>query len=757
MRKGFNVNGIVQGVGFRPFVARIAQELGLTGFVLNTGTGVQIEVQGDPDLVSVFERKLHREKPSGAFYIYIESAVLPERHDESSFAILQSDRQKELFTFIPPDLATCDECVKETFDRSQRRYLYPFTNCTDCGPRYTVIEALPYDRPKTSMKGFPMCPQCNDEYSNPSDRRYHAQPIACPACGPTTRLIARDGSVTPDPDLTKTARLLEAGKVLAIKGLGGFLLACDAYNESAVRRLRELKRRPKEPFALMALLDTVQEHCEIDEEQLATMNSKACPIVLLKKKRSSSIPDVVAPGQNYLGFMLPYTPLHHILFHHLPKAVLVMTSANLHGDVIYYKDEDIGLVLNLCDYALVHDRPIVTHVDDSVVQFLSDGPHIIRRSRGFVPLPIKLSNAEHPPLLAAGGDEKSTFALAKSGYAVFSQYIGDLENVKAQQTYDKVFHHLRNLFNIDPTLVVVDKHPAYYSRKIGLSLGLHTVEVQHHVAHALSVMEEHRLEEAMALVFDGTGYGDDGTLWGSEAFYVKGFHYERLGHLSYFPLVGGAKAIKSPWRIAAALMPPEEAERRLGPNAREVSELAQAPGFPLACGMGRLFDAVSALLGICTEQTYEGEPAQLLQMAAEKSTETGTFADSISISSGVVQSVEVIRMICELMDRGKNVEDIARLFHNTVIELAVRMLDGASCHNVVLSGGSFQNVLLYEGIRRRLTDMGFQVYRNNVVPMNDNGIALGQIAYVLRRYEHVPWDTDEDTRDQREESDSRVS
>jgi len=737
MRKAFRINGIVQGVGFRPFVARIAKQLNLTGFVLNSGHGVYIEVQGEEHLVKVFEENLNNEKPHESIYIEFDTWECEEIQDEKDFVILASETNADIFTFIPPDLATCHDCVEEILTPSNRRYLYPLTNCTNCGPRYTVIEKLPYDRPNTSMKPFPLCAECYREYTNQKDRRYHAQPVACPDCGPQTYIVSKDGGMIADPDLRKTVDILKNGKVVAIKSLGGYLLACDALNETAVNRLRKLKRRPQEPFALMSTLSNIENFCYVNGAEKDLLESPAAPIVLLQKKPYGSLPEVVAPGQNYLGFMLPYSPLHHIIFYHWPEAVLVMTSANLHGEVIYYEESDLPKLLEMADYVLTHDRAIVTHVDDSVVQMLSDGPHLIRRSRGYVPLPIKLSNQCKVPILATGGDEKATPALAKNGYAIFGQYVGDLKNVRTMDTYLKVIDHLKALFEIEPQVVVTDKHPGYLSHRFAYSTGLPVIELQHHVAHALSVMEENQLSKAIAIVYDGTGYGDDGTLWGSEVLLVENSDYQRLFHFDYMPLVGGEKAIEEPWRLAASLLQIDQAERFFGERGRNIALLGEKGRFPLACGMGRIFDAVSALLGVCTMATYEGEPAQKLQMIAENSLEKGNFADNISINESAVSTRDIIQNIVELLNKGYEINDISRIFHNTVAELTVRMVIKFDCENVVLSGGSFQNNILYNSVRDRLEKLGLKVFRNRQVPMNDNGIALGQIAYVLRRSDNV--------------------
>lgn len=429
-----------------------------------------------------------------------------------------------------------------------------------------------------------------------------------------------------------------------------------------------------------------------------------------------------------------------------------MTSANLHGEVIYYEDSDLPRLLKMADCVLTHDRAIVTHVDDSVVQVLSDGPHIIRRSRGYVPLPIKLSTQCKVPILATGGDEKSTPALAKNGYAILGQYIGDLKNVRTMQTYVKVIDHLKELFDIEPQIVVTDKHPGYLSHEFAYSLGLPVMEVQHHVAHALSAMEENQLSKAVAVVYDGTGYGDDETLWGSEVLFLEDTSYQRLFHFDYIPLVGGEKAIEEPWRLAASLLEPDEAEKFFGRKGRQIALLSKEAPFPLACGMGRIFDAVSALLGICTITTYEGEPAQKLQMVAEKSLEKGDFADNVSIKGSVVSTKDIIQNILELIRTGYEATDIARLFHNTIAKLTVKLTENVGYETVVITGGSFQNSILYNTVREYLEKTGMKVFRNRQVPMNDNGIALGQIAYALRRKDNVFGNTHVSGGDTREQS-----
>lgn len=739
------ISGIVQGVGFRPFVYNLAHKYNVKGFVINDEKGVFIDVEGPEENLSRFLRGLQA-PPSIAQIEKIET----EFHDLCGyefFKIEKSKRSGEKFTFISPDVATCNDCLKELFDPLDRRYLYPFINCTNCGPRFTIIKDIPYDRPSTTMAAFDMCSLCAEEYHNPTDRRFHAQPTACPRCGPSVTLVKNDGSSVIDGDpIEKTVAFLKQGKIVAIKGLGGFHLACDAYNEKAVNTLRSRKYREDKPFALMCRdIHIAKKVCEIDEKTEKMLTGPQRPIVVLRKRSKNPVASSVAPGHINLGVMLPYTPLHHLLFAHEIEA-LVMTSGNLSDEPIVYKNDDaLERLSGIADFFLLNDRDIHIRCDDSVVKPIGGKETFFRRARGYVPFPIRLKHKGNS-VLACGAELKNTFCLTKGEYAFVSHHIGDLENWETFTAFEGGIEHFKRLFEIKPKMIVYDLHPDYLSTQYALSQPLPKIGVQHHFTHALSCMAEYHLEgPLLAVIMDGTGYGEDGSAWGCEFFKVCLDGYERLGHLRYVPLPGSEKAIKEPWRMGAMYL-----DRIYGdewtkfdlPISKAVSPgtwsfLKKSVGLnlnsPLCSSAGRLFDAVSAILGIRNSVNYEGQAAIELEQLASVEEDAYPFDIAIENNMFVLNPDPAISAIVEEIHKGEEIETVAGRFHTTVSKMIQKatliMREKTGLSQVILSGGVFQNHLLLGRSFELLKNSGFEIYTNHKVPANDGGISLGQAYY----------------------------
>ncbi|MBR6332014.1 MAG: carbamoyltransferase HypF, partial [Dehalococcoidales bacterium] len=552
------ITGVVQGVGFRPFIYQLAVSHKLTGNVCNTSGSVEIEVEGPVSAIDGFIKDIPIKVPAAAVIKTLDSWEIPEVHDEK-FLITKSKSREDEYQLLSPDLATCPECRKEIFDKADRRYGYAFTNCTNCGPRFTIIDDIPYDRPLTTMRGFKMCPKCQHEYEDPSDRRFHAQPNACPVCGPHLTLLDKDGNEIKDDPIKKGALLLKEGHILAIKGLGGFLLACNALDNAANQRLRERKHRPVKPFAVMMKdIETVKEYCHLDKDEEALLTSTAAPIVLLKLRKEKSLAELVAPGLSELGVMLPYTPLHHLLLQETDLP-LVMTSGNITEEpIVSQNDEALKELSNIADFFIIHNRDISRRYDDSVTAVYAGTKRLIRRARGYAPFPVTLAE-KTSQILACGSDLKNAFCLTRDNYAFVSQHIGDMENEKANTSYEKTIEDYKRIFRIDPKTVACDMHPNYYSANYGRDFakekGLKLIEVQHHHAHIASVMAEHGIKEkVLGVALDGTGYGTDGKIWGFEFLKAGLDGFDRLGHLEYMPLPGGDAAVKNPIRIGAAYL-----------------------------------------------------------------------------------------------------------------------------------------------------------------------------------------------------------
>jgi hydrogenase maturation protein HypF len=759
-RVQINVSGTVQGVGFRPYVYWLARDLSLKGYVTNTSGGVTIEVEGES--TSSFVDRLKKEAPPLASITNVE--VLPlEPHGYEDFRILDSSVE-ESFTLVSPDISICEDCLHEMRDPEDRRFGYPFINCTNCGPRYTITRDVPYDRPNTTMAEFTMCPECEREYNDPEDRRFHAQPNACPECGPQVQ-IKPDGLADPAEDPIKSAaNLLVGGKIIAVKGLGGYHLACDAANAGAVRRLRERKRGNRKPFAIMTQdMGTVKEHCHVSEKEEELLASARRPIVLLVKKSDCTLPEEIAPGNGRLGFMLPYTPLHYLIFDNLPEnTVLLMTSGNLSEEPIQADNNEAAEKLGqIADAFLSHNRDIFMRVDDSVIK-VTDRARFLRRARGYVPEPISLSVGEGPDVLAVGADLKNTFSLMKGPYAILSQHIGDMENYESQRFFEETLANLKAVYKVDPVALAYDMHPGYFSTRWALSEGkkmlspesgqaVQAVPVQHHHAHIASVIAEKGISgKVIGVALDGTGYGTDGMLWGGEFLIADSRDFKRAGHFTYVPLPGGEQAVKEPWRMAVSYIrsavgkddTPEWLERigfmeRYGKKPIEdLLKILEISDFsPLSSGAGRLFDAVSAMLGICDLNTFEGEAAMALEtVALEEEDRTYPVDISFKAPMEVDFSFALMGIINDMLSgTGKDV--IAAKFHNTVAEAVYRVVIKIAQLNVIdqvaLSGGVFQNDFLLDRLAYTLKAAGLKVYTNELVPVNDGGISLGQ-ACILR-------------------------
>jgi len=760
-RRRFILTGVVQGVGFRPFVHRLATELSLRGFVGNDARALFAEVQGDTEALVEFERRLHAEAPPLAVVATVDSKAIPLAIDtEAGFTIVASRTGEGSRTLVPPDVATCAACLGELFDPGDRRYRHPFITCTDCGPRFTIIRDLPYDRPATTMADFPMCPVCAGEYEDPGDRRFHAQPVACPDCGPALWFECGPTRVEgPDAALCAAQRAIDDGLIVAIKGLGGFHLACRADNAEAIERLRQRKARNEKPFALMARdLSTVHRLVRMDEYEQRALTGSARPIVLMHRRSEAPIAESVAPGSPLLGVMLAYTPVHHLLLAPVPgadvdpPAVLVMTSANLSDEPLCFDDADTATRLpHLADAVLTHDRPIHVPCDDSVVRLVDGRELPIRRSRGYAPLPVGLVPGLLPTL-AVGGELKTTCCLIDGGNAFCSAHIGDMGSLDTTRAFERAVTQLTTLHQIQPKLLAADAHPAYLTRSwaerhTGGAGEPELRLVQHHHAHVASLLAEHgRLgQPVIGVAFDGTGYGDDGTVWGGEILLLgeDTSRFVRAGHLMTVDLPGGDAAVRNPCRMALSYLraagvpwdddlPPVDA---CTPAERAAigSQLASGRGTVSCSSMGRLFDAVASLLGVRHRIGYEAQAAIELEILAEDG-QPDPAQDPVpwpfEIGSGVLDYRPVVRGLVRGLRAGVPRARLAFWFHEAVAEAVadcVGMIAADSGVRVVgLTGGVFQNVLLLSRCRQRLATDGLEVLEHRLVPPNDGGLALGQ-------------------------------
>ena len=710
-RRRLRITGVVQGVGFRPFVHRLAMERDLAGHVLNDGHGVVAELEGEPERIDDLVEAIRTEAPPLSNVTSIEAAELPVV-GEGGFRIEESSAGSG-DTPVSPDAATCDECVTELFDPDDRRYRYPFINCTQCGPRFTIVARVPYDRENTTMAGFEMCAACRAEYEDPADRRFHAEPIACPDCGPSLSM-----------SLEEATDRLKDGQILAVKGLGGYHLACDAADETAVARLRDRKHREEKPLAVMTSDPlALAELCQAETDQLY---SRARPIVIARRRSDTPVAPSVAPGSAWLGLMLPYTPLHHLLCAGF-GGPLVMTSGNRSDEPIAFDDDDARERLGgIAEAFLSHDRPIQRRCEDSVVR--ANFP--VRRSRGFAPGSLSLPVEANRPIVAAGAELKSTFCLARGSEAFLSPHLGDLDSASAYDAFRSDLELYLEMQGTRPEVVAHDLHPDYLSTRWAQAQEAELIGVQHHHAHAVACLAENaHLGPALALVFDGTGYGTDGTIWGGELLRCDLGEFERVAHLASVPLPGGEAAIREPWRIAAAYL--EQADRPVSferwPQVRESLKV----NAPRSSGMGRLFDAVAALLHVRARVSYEGQAAvELEQLAGNVEAEPYVCR----LDGEFIHGEDLVAAAHDDLDAGRPREEIAAAFHEGVAETAARACELADePRTVVLSGGSFQNLRLLEGTAQRLDKLGFKVLTHRLVPPNDGGISYGQVAVAARR------------------------
>lgn len=743
------VRGRVQGVGFRPFVFQLAETYELCGTVQNNMDGVKIHLEGEPAQIESFLMSLKTNAPrlSKINEMLVERAVV---QNIKGFTIIPSERNGTSMLVIPIDSAVCEDCLQEMNDPNDFRYQYPFINCTQCGPRYTIISELPYDRPYTSMKDFPMCEDCRREYNDPTNRRHHAQPIACPTCGPRVWLLDQSGNqVKVDHPLVETVKHLKEGKIIAIKGIGGYHLCCDAFNESAVAELRRRKNRPVRPLAVMAdSIKTIEKLTKLDEVERSLLKSPESPIVVLKKGEQYQLAESVAPRMSTIGVMLPYTPLHHMLFSDQELTCLVMTSANPSGMPILNKDEEAFQYLRgIADYYLVHNREILHPVDDSVVQYNNGKLDFFRRSRGYVPDPFPISQ-DVTGIVTFGGQQKTTFTIGRNEQVFVGPHIGDLENLETITHYKQELEHLLKWIDIPKKVAVMDAHPGYHTQKLVREYPFEEVlEVQHHHAHMAACMEEHQVKgEAYGIILDGTGYGLDDNIWGFEVLYGDALRFQRMAHLHYTPLPGGEKCIREPWRNATAMLlyllgEEGEAYAKLifKDKKNEIDLLKRMIDSKLntvyAGTCGRLFDAVSALCGVTKMASYDGEAAiQLAELADEETIFEPYLFDVVEQEVLTINFSKMLKQIAQDILAGRDVSLVSGRFHETIVQAIVKVMEkllittNNANNQVVLSGGSFHNRYLRKRLTTELTERGLTVFLPEKVPCNDGGLSFGQLA-----------------------------
>ena len=771
------VSGIVQGVGFRPTVYRLANMLGLKGEVFNDGKGVLIRVSGSEEIITDFVNKLYQECPPLARINQVVRGLYWGEFNFDNFVISPSINGV-IKSQVSPDAASCPQCQREIFDPFSRYFRYPFTNCTHCGPRLTIIRAIPYDRDNTSMANFPMCKECEREYEDVENRRFHAQPVACFVCGPRAWLERADGKpVISDmfsmlDDLDAVCTLLQKGEVVAIKGLGGFHLACDATLENAVQKLRNRKHRYHKPLALMARdMNIISEYCYINDLEKALLTSSAAPIVLLKIKDNHQLASSIAPGQNTLGFMLPYTPLHHLILKRM-KVPIVLTSANISDEPQCINNEEAKDKLSkIADYFLLHNRDIVNRVDDSVVRVIDNKIQTLRRARGYAPAPIILPPGfeKIPPILAMGSELKNTFCLLREGEAILSQHLGDLENASAFNAYQETLNLYLNLFEHKPEIIAIDKHPEYLSSKLGKQLAtvnhIKLAEIQHHHAHIAACMAENQIslhtKPILGIAFDGLGYGEDGTLWGGEFLLADYQSFQRLATFKPMAMIGGKQAIYQPWRNTYSQLINAFSWQEIPEKYRDLAIIKflehknpkllnqiieKGINSPLTSSVGRLFDAVAAAIGICPEQcSYEGQAAIEMEAIADTNIlnndkETLNYSFKLEKSANIyyIDTSPTWREILNDIKQHISSSEIAAKFHQslaiTTVKIVKKLKQENQFNQVVLTGGVFQNQILLQQVKMRLEKLEINVLTHSIVPTNDGGLSLGQSVIAAAKY-----------------------
>ncbi|GAA1211721.1 carbamoyltransferase HypF [Pseudonocardia alaniniphila] len=744
VRARIRVSGIVQGVGFRPFVHGLAGELGLAGFVSNDESGVIIEAEGSAHALDALLTALRDRPPALALVTDVAATGVPVRGD-TAFAIAPSSAHGPRATLISPDTATCADCLAELRDPFDRRYRHPFITCTNCGPRFTIVTGVPYDRVATTMAGFPMCTACATEYHDPGDRRFHAQPVCCPDCGPTLRLLGADGHHLSGDPIATAARMLADGGVLAVKGLGGYHLAALAGHEQAVAELRARKHREDKPFAVLAPgLDAAATLGQVGPGEAAELTSRRAPIVLLRRRLGAPLAAAVAPGNDHVGVMLPYTPVHHLLLDEL-AATIVLTSGNLSDEPIAHLDDDaLARLGGIAGAFLTHDRPIRTRADDSVLRVVAGRTYPIRRSRGYTPEPLRIGVTAPEPVLGCGAELKNTFCILRGAEAFPSHHVGDLENAETLRAYTDGIEHLGRLLDVTPAVLAHDLHPEYLSTKYALDRaaaepGLRLIGVQHHHAHLAACLAENgETGPAIGIACDGLGYGPDGVLWGGEVLQVSLTGFRRLAHLEPVPLPGGVTAIRQPWRMAAAWLHATGTDpaglavaARNAPLWTQVEKLMVSDvEVPVTTSAGRLFDAVAALVGIRDRVNYEGQAAVELEQCASAVGECDGYP--VGFDGGLIRAGDLVRAVVADLRTGTAAPLIAARFHaglhDALAAAAVRAAAGTGLDVVALSGGVFQNLRLLHGVSRRLTAAGLRVLVHSRMPCNDGGISLGQVA-----------------------------
>ena len=769
-RKQILIRGIVQGVGFRPFVYNLAQSLELSGYILNSSSGVTIEIEGPEANIEHFLDTLQKNPPPLAQVTdIVRVELLPQ--GATQFFIRESREDDAAFVLVSPDVATCEACWRDFGDPANRRFGYPFTNCTNCGPRYTIVQDIPYDRAKTTMTTFRMCNLCSAEYEDPRDRRFHAQPNACPACGPSVVLVPRGSSLPDAADFSAASNsslstfrrvraLLHEGNIVAVKGLGGFLFACDAQNESAVLTLRKRKRRSDKPFALMARdITAVESFCVANEADCKALSSPRRPIVILPRRPDAELPNAIAPGNNSIGVMLPYTPLHYLLFSDSPEdppdfTALVMTSGNLSEEPIVTCNEEAWQRLEpVADWFLFHNRDIYMRADDSLVRVFQGSERVLRRARGSVPQPVDLG-IEMRELLACGAELKNTFCLTKDRYAILSQHIGDLENYETLRFFEETLANLKKLFRVEPQAVAYDLHPNYMSSRFALALPVERkIGVQHHHAHIASCMAENHLRgEVIGVAFDGTGYGADGKIWGGEFLVADFAGFQRRVHLRYVPMPGGDAAVRQPWRMALSYLRDTFGP---GPLPDSLRFLQDVPARQISLidamierriqtvetsSCGRLFDAVAAMVGLGGRVSFEGQAAITLEAAALVGVEERYDFRVNDVDPAEIDMRPTVEGIVRDISLGKDKGYISARFHSTVaaviVDVCQRLREQEGLNRVCLSGGVFQNMYLLERTMKGLYGCAFEVFQHAVVPPNDGGISLGQAVIANELVSH---------------------
>jgi len=746
MKLKLRITGLVQSIGFRPFIYRLAKTIGLKGYVLNDATGVTIEVEGERKDLENFLIRVEKEKPQLSKIYSLQHAFLEETGFKD-FKIRESQEEGLKRAHILPDIAVCEECLKDINDHADRRFMYPFTNCTNCGPRFTIIQDLPYDRKNTSMKAFQMCNKCEEQYNHPADRRFHAQPNACPVCGPWISLYDNSGNLICEKEdaISEVTTLINNGNIIALKGIGGYHLLCDATNEGAVQRLRKRKHREEKPMAVMFPdIGAIKAEAHVSLLEERALNSVEKPIVILKKRKTTVLADLVSPDNSTAGAFLPYTPLHNIILQRLKKPV-VATSANMTDEPIVKDEADAFKRLSdIADYILSHNRDIVRRCDDSVVRIMAERQVPIRRSRGFVPLPVPVLFNFEKPVLALGPYMANTIAIGIDNKVFVSQHIGDLDTPLAMEFYEETINDFLRLFDIKPEIVVSDMHPGYYSTRFGeRNFKDKLIQVQHHFAHILSCMAENEIpedKEVIGFAFDGTGYGLDKTIWGGEVLLVTYKGFKRVFHLHPYKLIGGEKAVIEPYRTAFSLLyetfGEKAADLDLIPTGQRekaffLNMIRKNINSPVTTSMGRFFDGISSIIGLKHKVSYHAQAAIALEHLGINSDETDYYP--FVINNGIIDQRPVIEQIVGDLRKGAPKEFIAKKFHNTIVEIikytseCIRKETGIS--TVVLSGGVFQNAILLEDAVYKLKEVGFIPLIHQCVPPNDGGISLGQAVY----------------------------